>query len=315
MKIKKIENINKTPNVVISTWQSSAKANKEFFDSFGCLITDECHLAAAKCLSEINQNMTTCKYKFGLSGSLKDAKSHILQLIGLFGQVYKPTSTSKMIAQGKITPIVPVPIILEYPDEVKKHFKPKTVMVDGKRKKIKISYQDEIKFIITNKKRNNFIAKLAISSEDKNTLVLFKELDHGKELFEIINKSIEGSDRKCYYIAGDIKTINRNKITGILEHRIGDIVVASYGTLSTGISINNLHRAISAHPFKSKIILLQSIGRLLRKHGSKSKAFWYHIIDSFCSKNYQNYSYIHGIECLKLFTREKFNYKIKKIKL
>ena len=293
-----------TARVYVSTYQSAIKQPQEWIDQFGMLLNDEVHLAEGKSLSDINKSMTNCKYKAGLTGSLKDAKSHLLQLMGLFGSIFKPTTTSKMIKEGKITPIIPVPIVLEYSKDIAKQMR-----------KAKFNYQQEIKWLTSHPKRNAFIAKLAIAAPDKNTIVLFKELSHGKELFSIINNSIKDTGRKCHYIAGDVKTDDRNKIKALLENVSGDIVVASFGTMSTGVSIDNLHRAVNAHPIKSKIINLQSIGRILRKHTSKACAYWYDLIDDLTIKKHQNFAYKHGIERLRLYTREKFNYTIKRIKM
>jgi len=302
-------------NIYVSTWQSATKMPKEWLDKFGMLIVDEVHLALGACLQNLNKNMTNCRYKFGLTGSLKDSKSNILQLVGLFGNVYKPTTTSKMISEGKISKINITPIVLNYSDEVKNQFKPKSVLVDNKRKLIKISYQDEIKWLINNPKRNNIISKLAIASEDKNTIVLFKEQAHGAVLYNLISELLKGTGRKCYYIDGLVKKSSREDIKHILEHRTGDILVASYGTLAAGVSIDNLSRAIFAHPTKSKIINVQSIGRILRIHEDKDCAYLYDFIDDMCSGKQQNYSYKHGIIRLELYVREHFPYTIKRINL
>lgn len=289
-------------SIYISTWQSASKLKKAWFQKFGMLLTDEVHLGVAKGLQAINVNLDDCKYKIGLTGSLKDAKTHTTQLIGLYGLVYKPVTTKQLMDEGKVSNLKPTCIVLKYNEQISKELKG-------------LSYQDEIKWLITNKKRNLFISKLAAASKEQNTIVLFKNISHGKALYEIINKLLEGTNRKVYYIAGDVKSTDREQYRHLIESETGAVIIASYGTMSTGVSINNLHRAIFAHPTKSKIINLQSIGRILRKHTSKSFALLYDIIDDLSYKKHHNFALKHGLERIKLYSREKFDYIIKKVRI
>lgn len=289
-------------DVYISTWQSASKLKKPWFQKFGMLLTDEVHLGTGQSLTKINTNLEDCKYKIGLTGSLKDAKAHTTQLIGLYGQIYRPVTTKQLMNEGKVSQLSPQCIVLKYNEETAKSLKG-------------LSYQDEIKWLLAHKKRNLIISKLACTAAEENTIVLFKTLKHGKLLYEVINKLLEGTNRKVIYIAGDVKSSEREKYRHIVEKEKGAVIVASYGTMSTGISIKNLHRAIFAHPTKSKIINLQSIGRILRKHPSKLKAYLYDIIDDLSHRKHNNFALKHGLERIKLYSREEFDYKIKKVKI
>lgn len=288
--------------IYISTWQTACKQGPEWYNQFNALLTDEVHLGSGPTLSKICQGMTDCKYKAGLTGTLKDAKASLMQLIGLYGQVFKPTTTKELMNSGQITPLDIKPVHITYP------------RVDLK-KLGKLSYHDEIKWIITNKERNRFLCKLAAASTEMNTILLFKHKSHGLELFRQINNLVAGTNRNVHHIDGDVKVVIREELRDIIENDKGAIVVASYGTMSTGVSIKNLHRAISAHPVKSKIINLQSIGRILRKHDSKSKAQWFDLIDDLRYKNRKNFAYDHGIIRLRLYARENFHFNISKVSL
>lgn len=289
-------------SIYISTWQSAVKQPKQWFQQFGMFLCDETHTASAMGLVKINNMMNLCPYKIGLTGSLKDAKAHTTQLIGLYGKVYRPVSTKQLMDEGKITELAPTALILKYDEPTSKSIKG-------------IPYQDEIKWLLAHKKRNVFISRLATAKSTENTIVLFKQLKHGKLLFDIINKILEGTNRKVYYIAGDVKSDDREKYRNLIEHEKGAVIVASFGTMSTGVSIKNLNNAIFAHPTKSKIISLQSIGRILRKHKDKSKAYLYDIVDDLSYKKHRNFALKHGTERIKLYGREDFSYKIKKIKI
>jgi superfamily II DNA or RNA helicase len=93
------------------------------------------------------------------------------------------------------------------------------------------------------------------------------------------------------------------------------IIVASFGTFSTGINIRNLHNIIFAMPTKSSIRTLQSIGRGLRQSDGKEIATLYDISDDLRYKKHMNYTLKHFVERTKIYNEEKFPFKIYKIGL
>jgi superfamily II DNA or RNA helicase len=102
----------------------------------------------------------------------------------------------------------------------------------------------------------------------------------------------------------------REKVREITEKENDAIIVASYGTFSTGINIKNLHNIVFASPSKSRVRNLQSIGRILRKGENKNKAILYDIADDITYKSKKNYTLNHLIERIKIYNEEKFNYEI-----
>jgi superfamily II DNA or RNA helicase len=102
----------------------------------------------------------------------------------------------------------------------------------------------------------------------------------------------------------------REKVREITEKENDSIIVASYGTFSTGINIKNLHNIVFASPSKSRVRNLQSIGRVLRKSENKTKAVLYDIADDITYKSKKNYTLNHLIERIKIYNEEKFNYEI-----
>ena len=101
----------------------------------------------------------------------------------------------------------------------------------------------------------------------------------------------------------------------ITERENNAIIVASYGTFSTGINIRNLHNVIFASPSKSRIRNLQSIGRVLRKGSNKFKATLYDIADDCSTTTKRNYTLNHLIERIKIYNEESFNYDLVKVTL
>lgn len=293
--------------IVISTWQSAIKQSEAWFARFGMLNCDEAHLANGASLTKINQGMINCMYKVGLSGSLKDGKANMMQYIGLFGGIFKPVSTAQLIEEGQVSNLKIKMLFLPYSDAFKS-------AVKGS------SYQEEMKAILLSTARVKFVSNLAIklAKRGENIFLMFKITKHGKALYDQIKEL--GYDN-VYFVNGDIDTEERNNIKKLTESGAGVIVVASYGVFSTGISVNNLHHVLLAHPVKSSIIVKQTIGRVLRKHGSKDVALVWDIVDDLSSiktvrstgaekRVNVNYTLNHAFERVKIYDEEKFDYTI-----
>ena len=144
-------------------------------------------------------------------------------------------------------------------------------------------------------------------------MILFNYVErHGIPLYELINSS---TDRPVFFVHGGVDVDERENIRKITEEKTDAIIVASYGTFSTGINIRNLHNVIFASPSKSRIRNLQSIGRVLRKGDNKSKATLYDIADDISTDRGNNYTLNHLIERVKIYNQEKFSYEIIDVKL
>lgn len=297
--------------IYVSTWQTAVKMPPEWFQQFVCLMVDECHLATGASIKKIIDTMDQCIFKLGLSGSLKEGKTNLMQYIGAFGKIYKPVDTRRLMDDGQVTNLKINTIFLRYKeDEIKK--------IKG------ADYQKEIKYVTTHARRNLWICKLALRlSRDKNenTFIMFRYKEHGKWLYEKLSKVYDN----VVLINGDTGIDDRNEMKKIAESTKGLIVVGSIGVLSTGISIKNLHHIIFAHPCKSAVVVKQSIGRVLRKHGSKLLANVWDIVDNLATlsktkaaKNKYsatNYGMKHAMERVRIYNEEKFDYVIKQIEI
>jgi superfamily II DNA or RNA helicase len=287
-------------NVSISTWQSLYKLPKPFFADFKVMFGDEAHLYKAKSLTSILAKCVNTPYKIGTTGTLDGTQTHKLVLEGLFGPVYKVTTTKKLISDKTLADLEIFNIILQYSDEIKKA-------------SAKLSYQDEMDFLVQHEPRNKFIRNLAVTQKG-NTLVLFQYVEkHGKPLVELIRA--KAGERKVFFVFGGTDTDQREEIRKITELESDAIIVASYGTFSTGINIKNLHNIIFASPSKSRVRNLQSIGRGLRTSESKTSCKLYDIADDLSWKNKKNYTLLHMIERIKIYNDEHFNYKLVKVAL
>ena len=175
--------------------------------------------------------------------------------------------------------------------------------------------EDEMDYLCEHEQRNKFIRNLACDLKG-NTLVLFNYVEkHGLPLYEMINNY---TDRPVHLVYGGIDVDDREEIRRLVENETPEnngIIVASYGTFSTGINIRNLHNIIFASPSKSRIRNLQSIGRVLRKGANKVKAILYDIADDCTHNSRRNYTLNHFIERIKIYNEENFNYEIISIQL
>jgi superfamily II DNA or RNA helicase len=122
-------------------------------------------------------------------------------------------------------------------------------------------------------------------------------------------------ERKVFFVDGDVETEIREEIRKIMETENDAIVVASFGTFSTGTNIRNLHNIIFASPSKSRVRNLQSIGRGLRQSDGKEMATLYDIADDLRHKKRMNFTLQHFVERVKIYNEEKFPFKIYNIGL
>jgi superfamily II DNA or RNA helicase len=175
-------------------------------------------------------------------------------------------------------------------------------------------FEDEVQFIINHEQRNKFIRNLALDLKG-NTLILYARVEgHGRVIYDMINSNVL-EQREVFFVHGGVAAEEREKVREITETQNNAIIIASYGTFSTGINIKNLHNVIFASPSKSRIRNLQSIGRVLRKGNNKTKATLYDIADDISYKSRRNYTLNHLVERIKIYNEENFNYDIISIPL
>jgi superfamily II DNA or RNA helicase len=278
-------------SVTISTWQSLYKMDRKFFNTFDTVIIDECHLARSKSITGIMTKMDNTKYRYGFTGTLDGSQTHKWVLEGLFGPSYKVTHTKELIEKGHLSKLdIKVLLLKHNPQKFDE-------------------YEEEIQYLITHEKRNKFIKNLTLDLKG-NSLVLFNRVEtHGQPLYELINSSAS-DERKIFFVHGGVDAEEREQVRAITEKENNAIIVASYGTFSTGINIKNLHNVVFASPSKSRVRNLQSIGRVLRTSESKTKAILYDIADDTTYKSKKNYTLNHLVERIRIYNEEKFNYEI-----
>ena len=280
-------------NIIISTWQSIYKFPKRYFDDIDCVIGDEAHLFKSKSLTGIMTKLHNAKYRFGFTGTLDGSKTHKWVLEGLFGDYERVTKTDDLIKSGYLSNFRIKILLCKHAPQ---HFQ---------------TYQDEIDYLVSHTGRNNLIKNL-VKDIKGNTLVLFNYIEkHGEPLYDLINNTVD-SARKVFFVHGGTDVEDREEVRQITETEDNAIIIASYGTFSTGINIKRLHNIIFASPSKSRIRNLQSIGRVLRKGKGKDMATLYDIADDIGG---QNYTLRHLNERVNIYNDENFKYEVIRVNL
>jgi superfamily II DNA or RNA helicase len=291
-----------TKNLLITTWQSlknvaaNQVAGNGILSTYNAVLADEAHCSKGTEVQAILEKCRNAVYRIGTTGTLDNEKVHQLMIEGYLGPVYKVITTKELIDTKQVSALDLKCFSLKYPEDICKAFK-------------KMSYDDELTFLIGLQKRNEFIAKMA-SACSGATLVLTRfNGDHAKPLYELISSITE---KPVYYVSGEIKAEQRESIRKVANME-DCIIVATIDTMGTGVNIPNLRNVIFASPTKSMIKVLQSIGRGLRLAEGKEKMVLIDIIDDIRYKKKENFAYIHALERISIYRREQFEFTVKEI--
>ena len=176
--------------------------------------------------------LANCNYRIGTTGTIDGKKVHKLVLEGVFGPVFAVTTTKKLMDDKKVADLDITCLLLKY-DELTRQ---------GRKTN---KYADEMDFLVTNDARNKFIVNLA-SDLKGNTLVLYQFVQkHGIPLYENLNNKVDGS-KDIWFVSGDTVVKDREKVREIAGDTDNNIIVASFGTFSTGINIPSIENIIFA---------------------------------------------------------------------
>ena len=281
--------------VTISTFQSIYGLEKKWFRQFDGVIGDECHNFKAKVLQGILKKMPDAKWRYGFTGTLDGKNVNQLILEGHFGPVFRTTTSSDLMEKGFLAKLNVEIVILKH------HHRTFS------------NYNEEIEYLGECDERNAYICKLAGDLKG-NVLVLFTRVEgHGIPLYERMSSTTK---RTTHIIHGGTDVHQRERVREIAETSSDNIIFGSYGTMSTGVNIKNLHHVIFASPSKSRIRVLQSIGRGLRKGKGKDECMLYDIADDFRKNNGRNnFTLNHLSERIKFYVGEDFTYQIHEVPL
>lgn len=283
-------------SLYITTWQSMQNQPEEYFSQFDYVLGDEAHTFKAKSLKYIMECLLNADIRIGLTGTLDGSQCHKIVLEGLFGRVRSLVTTRQLMERKQIAELMIKILFLKYNENLSRNI-------------LNQNYTDEMDWILASTARNRFISNLALSLNG-NTLILFQYVEkHGMILNELISKQLEGTGRNVYFIHGKVGPEIREYVRKIVETEKDAIIIASYGTFQLGVSINHIHNLIFAGPSKSRIRVLQSIGRGLRLGEFKHLCTLFDIVDDFSVGNATNTILDHFQDRYSYYQQEKFDHK------
>ena len=280
--------------IVQNLKSQEVKDNNNYFAN--SLLVSNCH--GLRKGNEINNvlNQIKTNYRFGFTGTMPPSLIDQWNIIGKIGPIVYEEKTQDLREKNYVSNFKI--IILDIKHQNIPNFN-KNVTLPAE------AYNNEIEYLMHNPRRNEIIAKLA-SKLTNNTIIMVDRIDHGVNI-ELSLKEICKDNRPIYFIRGSTEIEERENIRTLMESRSDVIAVAVSKIFSTGINIPNLHNIIFASAGKAKIKIMQSIGRALRLHPTKSMANIFDISDN------TKYSKNHVKERIKLYETEKYTYATKEI--
>jgi superfamily II DNA or RNA helicase len=306
--------LNENTEVVIGTFQSLVKQDAQFFEGFDVVCVDEAHFTQAKSVKETLAKCRNIIYRFGLSGTLeKDDFAERLTLQAYLGPMINKVSAEFLFKNKYATPVQVKVIKLNYMDsEVKEklyEIRKRRTSIDGAK-----ILDIERKLVIESEKRLNYICDL-VNKTKKNTLILFHNVkaNYGKRMQERLYELSKEKD--IFYIDGETDVEKREYFKQSLEEGHNKVLIASFGTFSTGISVKNIHNIVFSESFKSDKIIRQSIGRGMRLHESKTKTNIIDICDDFSFNGDKNFLIKHMEKRLEIYDGQGFPYKLYSVDL
>jgi len=293
--------------ILITTWQSIYKNHESFFEDYEVVIIDECHNAKSMAINSVMKKCKRATYRLGFTGTMPTEKADEYNIKSVLGPVIFELKSKELIDRGILSKIYIANILLKYSKQD----------VDLQKGR---SYPEEVRFIEGYSGRNKALDFIFTHVHNNhNTLILCNHIDHLKTIEGYIRTNF---DKKylLYSIHGEIKTSDRENIRRLMETGENVILLASYGTCSAGLNIKRIHNVIFASSSKSKIRVLQSIGRGLRTHESKEQVILWDLVDSLSyinrnNKEIFNYSMQHWHERLKYYTDQGFKYHNKSLEI
>lgn len=283
---------------LITTWQSLKLYTEDVINGFDVLLFDEVHRSKSAEVSKLLKSATDIRLRYGFTGSLSSSLSDNLTIEGVFGDVFTATTTKQLQESGELAPLTIYCLTINHTkDDCRYVFKEAR------------EYAKEISYLCHNEKRNKFIRNMA-SSLKGVVLVIFKHIEHGRHLFELIKEKV-GDSREVFFIDGSVD--DREDIRQAIVNGKDAILVASVGTTSTGVNIPNLQHIILASPSKSRIQTIQTIGRSLRTHKAKNRAYVYDLVDNLKFSRRQNFCLKHALERFKIYGEQGFDVEFKEV--
>lgn len=313
----RISNPDKEPNIIIGTYQSITDYDKNWFKQFWSVTCDEGHKSVSKSYRKIlKRTFNNAYYRWGMSGSFpKDDSEEMMQIMSYTGPVIEIVKARELMDKGYITKVKIKGIHLYHNDF---EFADRLDIVSSRDGKA--CYDLECAKIQENEDRIGVINKI-VKEAKANTLVLFHNTEYGQKLFDILKE--RNPDKIFHYIDGSISNKKRTPIKVEMEKTDQvHVLVASFGCLAVGVSINSITNVIFTQSFKKAQIIIQAIGRALRLHKDKKMAYIFDIVDIFnrdpdvkYRKKFKNKLLDHWEKRVNIYNEEEYPFDVIELQL
>lgn len=301
-------------DIIIGTFQSLVKKEEDFFEEVDAVFVDEAHHTNSMSIKKIMSKCMHTGWRFGLTGTLtKRGSADHLTIQQFLGPVIVEISPEFLFRHKHATPVSIKVVVLDWLDDSIKE-KLANLKSSGANLEGNEIYNIERKLVIESEKRLNYVVDF-ISKTSKNSLVLFQSVkdEYGKQIWNRLREVTYG--KEAFYVDGDTDENLREEYKLRMASGENKVLVATFGTFATGISINNLHNIFLVESYKSEVLIKQSLGRGMRKMEGKEKVNIIDFVDDFSSSKYVNYLMKHGDARIQIYKNENFQYKIFKVKL
>lgn len=309
--------INPNCPIVISTWQSIYKRPQSFFEQFQAVLVDETHGAKSNSIQTCLKKCVNAEYRIGLTGTMPEDLHNQYTIYGFLGPKIFEMKSSELIEKGILSNIKIANLMIQYPKETVFRY-----WHDEEGHVKKRSYQEELDIIYGNPDRNK-IFKLIVDklNKEENILILCHRISHLKDIKAYLESNF--TDYDIFEIYGQTDSDERERVRKLTNIQGSTIILGTFATMSTGINIKRLHHVIFASSYRSKIKVLQSIGRGLRTHETKDKLFVWDIVDDLSwvhdwgseEVHHKNHVYGHWLNRLEYYDKQGFQYLTKKINI
>ena len=263
---------------------------KKYFDSVYALFIDEVHQCkSGNNITDMFDYIKT-KHTFGFTGTLPNDKIDEWTVLGLVGPVRQIVERDKLVKEGRITDVFVQFIDLHYLN------RPQYTTLDSSTSMLD-NFRIESEFLYSSNFRNTVITRIAAGTP-RNILILVDRIEHGEILKELISKS--APTKHVTFINGEVEEDDREHIKSLMESNNDVVCIAITKIFSTGVNIKNIHYLMFANAWKTRVSIIQSIGRGVRMMENKSRVVLFDIHD--CLK----YGEKHYIERRKIYENEHF---------
>jgi superfamily II DNA or RNA helicase len=240
----------------ICTWQSLNNLLKntknaeaeitigEFLEGVVAVIVDEVHQAKADALKTLLSGpFAHVPIRWGLTGTIPKEDYARQSINCMLGPVVGQLSASELQEAGHLAQChVNVVQLIDYQEYT--------------------NYQSELKYLIENTERLNYIAGLISTIVDSgNTLILVDRITAGRALAERLPNSV--------FVSGSTKSGERKEHYDEVAEAKDKIIIATYGVAAVGINIPRIFNLVLLEPGKSFVRVIQSIGRGIRRAEDK----------------------------------------------